>query len=181
MGSSLQSMTASAPPSPCPLPTGTAGMRKLFRNRSSRCTRCRYHSEYRVNYGTRKGPPQLRNRSKITTVSSVPLVLPSPQRGEGTEEVIFPTFLSFRERAWTYARCVHVTRRMGLSMNTLKPFRVVRFRGYGVGVSERFSSRPIVIVIAQPVRSDFTWRDICHESRDTHCYLTNHDVGARKL
>ncbi len=36
---------------------------------------------------------QVRNDSKMTTVFPVPLTLPSPQRGEGSGEVIFEPFL----------------------------------------------------------------------------------------
>ena len=40
-----------------------------------------------------------RNGSKITTVSSEPLTLPSPRSGEGTEEVIFESFLHLATRS----------------------------------------------------------------------------------
>ena len=63
-----------------------------------------FHFDYKVlwvrspfppaHHGLTHAGPTLRNDSKITTVFPVPLTLPSPQRGEGSGEVIFEPFLS---------------------------------------------------------------------------------------
>ena len=102
----------------------------------------------------------IRNGSEITTVFSVPLTLPSPQRGEGNEDVVlesFPRWLSWRGILASLFLIVLLTR-LAVAQSTTIVGDVVDFAESGTDGSVRFH----VIESSNGQRVDVA--DIVHET-----------------